>query len=171
MRLPLRVGALILPFLVARQATAQLPIFAAGFAGAGFDVGTTSPNSGGGFSYQAEIGLRFRRLTIGGEFGQHDIGGDRKARLIGAFVRLGATTTGQVRPYLVLGFGDYRYSPSAAGKTRALGGNAGLGVLFPIGGNRAGVLLEARYHSAFDGVGSISSREFASVVAGLQLGF
>jgi hypothetical protein len=80
-------------------------------------------------------------------------------------------TSGPARPYLVVGFGDYRYSPNASGKARALGGNAGLGVLFRVAGDRAGLMLEARFHSAFDGVGSISAREFASVGAGVQIGF
>jgi hypothetical protein len=171
MRLLPTVVPLVLSVLCARQATAQLPVFAAGFAGAAFDVGATSPVSDGGFSYQAELGLHFRRVMLGGEFAQHRIGGGRKARFIGAFVRIPAIASGHVRPFFVAGFGDYRYSPSAAGKTRALGGNAGIGILFPLGGERAGLVIEARYHSAFDGVGSISSREFASVGAGLQLGF
>ncbi len=171
MRLLTRVVALALPLLMVRPLAAQLPLFVAATAGAGFDVGNNSPTSGGGFAYQAEVGLHFHRLTVGGEYGHHEIGGGRSARFIGAFARLPASTTGPVRPYLVLGFGDYRYTPNLTGNSRAFGGNAGLGAYIPVGGERAAIILEARYHSAFEGMGSISAREFASVGAGLQLGF
>ncbi len=171
MRMPIRSCWLILLMLVVRPAQAQLPLFIAGAAGAAFDVGATNPTSGGGFSYQADLGVRLGRVVPGAEFAEHRTGGGRMARFIGVFVRLPATTTGPARPYLVVGFGDYRYSPNASGKARALGGNAGLGAFFPVGGHLAGLMLEARYHSAFDGVGSISAREFASVEAGLQIGF
>jgi hypothetical protein len=171
MRLIQRIVPLLFPVLCARELDAQLPVFAAGFAGAAFDVGRTSPASDGGFSYQAELGFRVRRIMLGAELAQHRIGGGRQARFIGGFLRVPAASSGRVRPYFVAGFGDYRYSPSAAGKTRSLGGNAGLGVLFQLGSERASLVIEARYHSAFDGVGSISAREFASVEAGLQLGF
>jgi hypothetical protein len=33
------------------------------------------------------------------------------------------------------------------------------------------MMLEARYHSAFEGLGSIAARDFASVEAGVQIGF
>lgn len=162
--------AFLVALLVAHPAQAQVPLFIAGMAGAAFDAGEASPSSGGGFSYQAEVGLRLGRLMPGVEFARHRMGGGRTARFLGVFARLPATMTGPARPYLVVGFGDYRYSPHSSGKARALGGNAGLGVLFLLAGDRAGVALEARFHSAFDGVGSISAREFASVEAGIHLG-
>lgn len=172
MRAPVRYALASLVMLLAvRPVQAQVPLFIAGMAGAAFDAGETSPSTGGGFSYQAEVGVRFGHLMPGLEFARHRMGGGRSARFLGVFARLPATLTGPARPYLVVGFGDYRYSPHSSGKARALGGNAGLGVLFPLAGNRAGVMLEARFHSAFDGVGSISAREFASVEAGLHLGF
>lgn len=171
MQAQIRPFLLCLLPLLARPGQAQIPIFIAGTAGAAFGAGATTPTSGGGFSYQAELGLRLRGVVPGAEFAEHRTGGGRTARFLGVFVRLPGTTTGPARPFLVVGFGDYRYALNASGKARALGGNAGLGVLFPVGGDRAGLMLEARYHSAFDGVGSISAREFASVAAGVQVGF
>jgi hypothetical protein len=163
-------AALVL-LLAARPVQGQVPLFVAGMAGAAFDAGQASPSSGGGFAYLAQLGVRLGHLLPGAEFARYQMGGGRSARFLGVFARLPATTTGPARPYFVVGLGDYRYSPHSSGKARAFGGNAGLGVSFPVAGNRAGLMLEARFHSAFDGVGSISAREFASVEAGVHLGF
>jgi hypothetical protein len=149
---------------------AQVPLFVAGFAGAAFDVGSDAPNAGGGFGYQGEVGARLGGLVLAGEYGHFVTGQDHKAQLFGAVVRLPAVSTGAVRPYLIAGLGEYKYAPVIGGKSRALGGSAGLGAFFTFGSERVGGLLEARFHSAFTGLGSLSSREFAAVLAGLQIG-
>lgn len=154
----------------ARPLSAQLPLFVAGFGGAAFDIGSDAPNNGGGFGYQAQLGARIGRIVVAGEYGHHTMGQDRKAQLFGVMIRLPAITTGAVRPYFVAGFAEYKYAPVLAGKRTSLGGSAGIGAFFTFGSERIGALLEARYHSAFTGLGSLSSREFAGVVAGLQIG-
>jgi len=170
MRVLTRSAGLCLLMLLARPAHAQLPLFIAGFAGAAFDIGGDTPNSGGGFGYQGQIGARVGRVVLAGEYGHHAMGQNRKAQAFGAVVRLPAVSTGAVRPYFVAGIAEYKYAPVIGGKSRALGGSAGLGAFFTFRSERVGALLEARYHSAFTGLGSLSSRDFTAVLAGLQIG-
>ncbi len=164
---PVTLGFLL---LVAAPAAAQLPVFAAGQAGASFDVGSDRPNAGAGFAWQGAVGVRLPRVAFGGEYGRYTLGGGRRARVVGGFLRLVAITSGKVRPYFVVGFADYRYSPTAAGKAHALGASVGPGLVIPLGGRHAGVLFEVRYHSGFEQISNISHPEFVSVGAGLELG-
>lgn len=149
------------------RAPAQVPLEITGTAGATFDVDDRDPESGGGFSFLTGIGLRLPRLTLGAEFGQHTVGNDRKAKQYGAFVRVPATTEGRVRPYFVLGIADYRYSPAFGGRTHAIGGSVGPGLRLSVVPSRIHLLLEARFHTSFDGIGTISSQEYLGVSAGL----
>jgi hypothetical protein len=170
MRALIRACVISLLVLLARPVQAQLPVYIAGFAGAAFDVGSDAPNSGGGFSYQGQIGARVGKVVVGAEYGHHTMGQDRKAQVFGALIRIPALATGIVRPYFVAGIAEYKYAPSIGGKSRALGGSAGLGAFFTFGSEQVGAVLEARFHSAVSGLGSLSSREFAAVLAGLQIG-
>ncbi len=170
MRLPSPFLALLLLSAGTRPLAGQVRLFVAGFAGAAFEVGNGGRSSGGGLGYQWEVGARLGRVVLAGEYGHHASGSDHDAELIGAIIRLPAMTRGAVRPYVVAGLAEYHYTPVIGGTGRALGGSAGVGAFFTFRSERTGALLEARYHSALTGLGAFSSREFASVVAGLQVG-
>jgi hypothetical protein len=157
---------LILPW----RATAQIPLFVTGSVGASYDVDDRDPRAGGGFAYLTGVGLWFPRVAFGAEFGQHALGGDRKTKQYGAFVRFPATSGGRVRPFFVAGLADYRYTPASGGKSHALGANVGPGVTVALASERASLLLEARFHASFDRIAAISSQEFLSIMLGLQLG-
>jgi len=154
--------------LSAPPIAAQLPVFLVGSAGASFDVDERDPVSGGGFAFLTGVGLRFHRVALGGEFGQHALGGDRKAKQYGAFLRLAATEARRVEPYLLLGVADYQYGPATGTRTRALGASVGPGVTFALLDPRIRVLLEGRFHTSLDRIGTISSQEFMSVALGLE---
>jgi hypothetical protein len=155
--------------LLPRPGAAQLPLFVSGAVGGSYDIDDRDPETGGGFGFLTGVGLRFKQVAFGAEFGQHALGGDRKARQYGAFVRLPASSGGPVRPYLVAGVADYRYSPSTGSKRHALGGSVGPGATFALGSWHASAILEARFHSSFDQLAAVSSQEFLSVMVGLQL--
>ncbi len=163
----LLAGLVIMLPLAPLPAAGQVPVVVTGAAGATFDIDDRDPESGGGFSVLTGIGLRLSRLTIGAEFGRHSVGNDRKARQYGAFVRLPARTSGRVRPYFVLGLADYRYSPAFGGKTHAIGGSVGPGVLLSVASSHVHLLLEARFHTSFDRIGTISSQEYLGITAGV----
>lgn len=148
---------------------AQLPVFVIGSAGASFDVDERDPVGGGGFAFVTGAGLRFRRIAFGAEFGQHTLGGDRKARQYGAFLRLAATSGRRIDPYFVLGVADYRYSPATGTRTRAMGGSLGPGVGLALIDPNVRVVLEGRYHTSLDRIGTISSQEFVAVSLGIEL--
>jgi hypothetical protein len=160
--------ALALLTLPAAPLEAQVPAFVTGSAGASFDVDERDPVSGGGFAFLTEVGLRFRRVAVGAEFGRHTLGGDRKARQYGAFARLAANVGRRFEPYLVVGLADYRYSPPAGAGARAFGGSLGLGVGLVLIDPNVRLVLEGRYHSSLEGVGTISSQEFMVVSLGLE---
>lgn len=161
---------LILPF-PARPVAGQVAVVVTGAAGASFDIDDRDPETGGGFSFLTGVGLRVSRISFGAEFGQHAVGQDRKAKQYGAFVRLPATSGGRVEPYFILGVADYRYSPSAGGKTRSLGGSVGPGVFLNVASSPVHVLFEARFHTSFDRISTISSQDYVAVSAGLGLTF
>jgi hypothetical protein len=167
-----RISALtLLAALVAGGVRAQVPVFVTTSAGAAIDIDETDPVTGGGFAFLGGAGLHFPRVAFGAEFGQHSLGHDRKAKQYGLFVRLPAVTTGRVRPYLVVGVADYRYSPATGRRTRALGGSLGPGVAFRVATPRAAINIETRFHSSFDQIGTISSQDFVGVTMGLDLAF
>jgi hypothetical protein len=159
----------VLLILLARVAAAQVPVFLVGSAGGAFDVGERDPMGGGGLAFQTGLGLRFNRVALGGEFGQHALGAARKARQYGAFLRLAATAGRRVEPYLVLGVAVYRFSFGTGSGPRSLGAGVGPGVTFVLLDPAMRVLLEGRFHSSLDRLGTIASQEFVSVVLGLEL--
>jgi hypothetical protein len=168
---PLRPALAVVFFAVlAPRLEAQVPLFVTGSGGASFDVDDRDPQTGGGLGFLAGIGVRLPRIAFGAEFGQHSLGQDRKAKQYGAFLRAPALSGGRVRPYLVAGVADYRYSPAVGNRTSALGGSIGPGLMFSLLSNQASVVLEARYHASFDRIGTISSQEFVSITLGLDLG-
>lgn len=170
MRRSLLVLMLFLPCLI-RPATGQVAVVVTGAAGASFDIDDRDPETGGGFSFLTGIGLRLSRVSFGAEFGQHAVGQDRKAKQYGVFVRLPATTGGRAEPYFVLGVADYRYSPATGGKTHSLGGSVGPGVFVNVAKSPVRVLFEARFHTSFDRISTISSQDYVAISAGLGLRF
>jgi hypothetical protein len=166
--------ALVLTLLIpglARPGLGQVAVIATGAAGASFDIDDRDPETGGGFSFLTGFGLRLSRVSFGAEFGQHAVGQDRKAKQYGVFVRLPATTGGRAEPYFVLGVADYRYSPAAGGKTHSLGGSVGPGVFVNVARSPVRVLFEARFHTSFDRISTISSQDYVAISAGLGLSF
>lgn len=147
----------------------QVRFMAAGTAGAGFSLNDIGPGTGGGFGYQGAVGVVLRRITIGGEVGEHSLGFDRKARIFGGFVRFSGFGNGPIQPYFALGVGAYRYAPSSGGAT-ALGGSVGPGARFRLGSPRVSLLLEARLHTDLRGARQVSTQEFVTVLGGFQLG-
>ena len=164
----MQVTALFILF--AGPAAAQVPVFVNGSIGGSYDIDDRDPLTGGGFAYLVGVGLRFRQLAVGAEFGQQSLGGGRKAKQYGAVARFSAGSSGPVRPYFVVGVSDYRYSPAANGNRSAVGGSVGPGVAFALASWRVSALLEARFHSSFDRIAAVSSQEFLSVMVGLQFG-
>jgi hypothetical protein len=149
---------------------AQMALVGHGQGGVSVDIDDQDAASGAGFSFLTGLGIRLRTVEFGGEFGHHMLGRDRKAKQYGGWLRVFAPGRGGVRAFLVVGVANYRYSPATGSRTQAMGGSIGPGVLFPLGDPRAGVFLEARFHSGFDRLGVIASQEFLSLTAGLRLG-
>jgi hypothetical protein len=168
----LRPAVTVLALLLGGAGTvrAQRP-FISGLAGAAFDLDQATPGAGGGFSLLSQVGLRLRGVVFGAEFGRHLRGGDRKARQYGAFVRVPATVSRWIEPYLTIGLGLYRYAPGSGTRARAIGGSLGPGIAFTLGQARARLLLEGRFHTALDKIGTIASQDFFGIGAGLELGF
>lgn len=162
----------LLPLLVVSGLRAQVPLFVSGAGGLSIDVGDDSRTSGtgAGIGWQAEVGVRLKRAEFGGEVGDHRLGNDRKARTYGGFLRIPAGELARFRPYVVLAVGAYQYSPAPGGNSTHLGGSGGPGARFLLG-NRAGFLLEARFHTTFDKVTSIQAQDFIAVLAGLDVTF
>jgi hypothetical protein len=149
--------------------TAQVAFVAHGLGSVSVDVDDQDAASGAGFGFMAGAGIRLRNLEFGGEYGQHGLGDDRKAKQYGGWIRVFATGPSRVRLFLVAGIADYRYSPASGSRSRSVGGSVGPGVIIPLGSARTSLLLEARFHSGFDRLGVISSQEFLSISAGVRL--
>jgi hypothetical protein len=167
----LRVLLLLALSLTPGGLVAQLPLMAAGFAGAAVNTDENSPGGGsGGFSFQTELGVRLPRVTFGAELSQHQTGGDLKSRVYGGFVRLPSFLgEGPVTIYLVAGLGNYRFDPSAGKGSSTVGGSLGPGVSFRLGEVPLAVNLEARFHSTFEKLPRINNQQFVSVLGGLEL--
>jgi len=148
---------------------AQSPFFATGLAGAGFSLNDIGPGTGGGFGYQGAVGVALRRVSIGGEMTQQALGYDRKARILGGFVRFSAPVSGPIQPYLTLGVGAYRFAPVSGTATTILGGSVGPGALFRLGMPRVRLVLEARIHTDLHGVARVSTHEFVTALGGFQV--
>lgn len=148
----------------------QVRFMAAGMAGAGFSLNDIGPGTGGGFGYQGAVGVVLRRFTIGGEVGEHSLGFDRKARIIGGFLRFSGFGSGRIQPYFVLGVGGYRYAPASGASSTAIGGSLGPGARFQLGSPRVSLLLEARLHTDLEGARQVSIQEFLTVMGGFQIG-
>jgi hypothetical protein len=152
---------------------AQLPVIVNGFAGAAFNTEANTPSEGGGgFSWQGEIGLRYRHFSVGGELSQHSTGGTAKTRVVGAYARFPSYLgDGPVQIYLALGLGAYQFLPSRGDSRTTLGGSLGPGVSFGFRGTPLALNLEARFHSTFDRLPTINTQQFISALAGLELRF
>jgi opacity protein-like surface antigen len=146
----------------------QLPVFVTASAGASFDVDERDPAHGGGFAFLTGVGLHFRRVAFGAEFGHHALGGDRKAKQYGAFLRLAATSGRRINPYVIVGVAGYRYSPATGTRTQTVGGSLGPGLGFSLIVPNVRIVLEGRYHTSLDRIGTISSQEFMAVALGLE---
>lgn len=162
--------SLVLLLAVPARAAAQSRLFVAGLAGAGFSLSDVGPGTGGGFGGQAALGIGLRGVALGGEVADHALGHDRKVRVLGGFARFSAFGAGPIQPYLSLGIGAYRYTPGSGGGTTALGGSIGPGARFRLSVPRVSLLLEARLHSDLDGAARVGTREFLSVLGGVQVG-
>lgn len=173
--MPPRLPAVLVLLLVSGPAElgAQLPVILNGFAGAAFNTDANTPSEGnGGFSWQGEVGLRFRHFSVGGEFSQHSIGGDFKTRVLGAYARFPSYLgDGPVQIYLALGLGAYQFLPSGGKSRTTMGGSLGPGVSFGFRGTPVALNLEARFHSTFDRLPTINSQQFISALGGLELRF
>lgn len=148
---------------------AQVQFVAHGLGSVSVDVDDQDAASGAGFGFMAGAGIRLRNLEFGGEYGQHGLGEDRKAKQYGGWIRVFATGPSRVRLFLVAGIADYRYSPASGSRSHSVGGSIGPGVLIPLGSARTSIMLEARFHSGFDRLGVIASQEFLSISAGVRL--
>lgn len=144
--------------------------FLLGTAGLAADLNEQDGASGADFGTTVGVGFRVRTLSFGGEWSELRYGSDRKARVFGGFVRAGALGTRTVRPYLVLGLGAYRFTPTAGGGSTVLGGSFGPGATFALGGGRLRAVLEARFHTTFDQYATRTRQELLTAMAGLELG-
>lgn len=168
----LRIAALaVLAGLVPGRVWAQVPIYLTAAGGAAIDIDQTDPVTGGGWAFLVGAGVHFPRVAFGAEFGRHSLGHERSARQYGVFVRLPAVTAGRVRPYLVIGVADYRYSPTSGPRTHTLGGSVGPGITIRVPSSAVAIKIETRFHSSFDQIGTISSQDFVGVTTGLELAF
>ncbi len=164
--------ALLLGLLPA-GASAQLPVFASGSAGGAFNTDENTPGgTSGGFAYQAQLGVRLRRLAFGGEYASYDTGADATSRLFGGFVRfpsyLGDSPT---QIYLVIGLGVYRFSPPSGRSSTAVGGSLGPGVSIGFRNVPLAFLAEVRFHSTFDKLPRINNQQYLAVLGGVELRF
>lgn len=144
--------------------------FAVGTAGLAVDLNEQDGGSGAGLGTTVGVGFRVRTLSFGGEWSELRYGADRKARVFGGFVRAGALGSRTVRPYLVLGLGAYRFTPTAGGTSTIFGGSFGPGATFGLGGGRLRAVLEARFHTTFDQYATRTRQELLTAMAGLELG-
>jgi hypothetical protein len=109
---------------------------------------------------------------VGGEFAQHQIGGDFKSRIYGGFLRLPSYLgESAIQIYLVVGLGAYQFVPAAGKSSTTGGGSLGPGVSFPLGRSPFAFDVEARFHSTFDQLPRINSQQFFSATGGLELRF
>lgn len=163
------LAALVVPGRLA----AQLPLMVAGFAGVAFPTDENTPSeTKGGFSFQTEVGLRLRHVSLGAEYGQHQTGSNSKTKVFGGFLRLPSYLgEGPVQIYLVMGLGAYRFDPSGGKSSTTAGGSLGPGVSFALRGTPIAVDIEARFHSTFDQLPRINNQQFISAIAGLELRF
>jgi hypothetical protein len=161
------LALLVLPAKLA----GQVPLMVAGFAGGAFNTDQNTPGEGsGGFSFQAEAGVRLRHLSVGGEYAQHKTGGDFKTRVYGGFLRVPSYLgESPIQIYLVLGLGAYQFSPAGSKSSTTVGGSLGPGVSFPLGRTPFAFDVEARFHSTFDQLPRINSQQFFSATGGLEL--
>jgi hypothetical protein len=153
--------------------SAQLPLVVAGFAGVAFPTDQNTPGeSSGGFSFQGDIGVRLRHLSVGAEYGQHKTGNNSKSEVFGGFLRLPSYVgEGPVQIYLVMGLGAYRFDPSGGKSRTTAGGSLGPGVSFGVRDTPVAFDIEVRFHSTFDQLPRINSQQFISAIAGLELRF
>lgn len=177
--LPLALAALVAAALPlhgqgwsddARRSPAGARPFVLGTAGLAADLNEQDGASGADFGTTMGVGVRVRTLSFGGEWSELRYGADRKARVFGGFVRAGALGTRTVRPYLVLGLGAYRFTPTAGGGSTVFGGSFGPGATFALGGGRLRAVLEARFHTTFDQYATRTRQELLTAMAGLELG-
>lgn len=169
----IRLFALPLFLLLPARLSAQLPIMIGGFAGVAFPTDENTPGeASGGFSFQAEAGVRFRHASFGAEFGQHKIGDNAKTRVYGGFGRLPSFIgEGPVQIYLVIGLGAYQFVPTGGKTSTTAGGSLGPGVSFPFRGTPLAVDIEVRFHSTFDQLPRINNQQFISAIGGIELRF
>lgn len=161
---------LALPLAPAKAVQAQLPLFVGGLAGGAFNTDDNLPGgSGGGFTFQTNIGLRLPRVAFGGEYGEHRTGGDFKTRVFGAFVRLPSAGNGPVRLYLTAGLGAYQVTPTSGASSTTAGGSLGPGADLTLIPRRLGFVVEARFHSTFDRLPRINRQQFIAILGGLEL--
>lgn len=168
---PILVLAVALCGAITSPLAAQARPFLAGAAGVGLDLNDQDGQGGADFGASAILGVRLATVSFGGEWAEISYGGDRKARVLGGFLRAHAFAGPQVAPYLVLGLGGYRFTPSGGGTSTAVGGSFGPGALFRLGERgRVRLLLEARFHTTFEKYANLTRQEFLSAMAGLQFG-
>ena len=153
-----------------RRAPGGARPFVVGTAGLAVDLNEQDGASGADVGTTLGVGFRLRTLSLGGEWSELRYGADRKARIFGGFVRAGALGTRAVQPYLVLGLGAYRFTPTAGGASTIFGGSFGPGALFTLGGGRLHAVLEARFHTTFDQYATLTRQELLTAMAGLQIG-
>lgn len=151
--------------------SAQIPVMLAGFGGVAFPTDENTPGeSNGGFSFQGDVGLRLRHISLGAEYGQHKTGNNSKSEILGGFLRLPSYIgEGSVQVYLVMGLGAYRFDPSGGKSSTTVGGSLGPGVSFGLRNTSLAVDVEARFHSTFDQLPRINSQQFISAIVGLEL--
>jgi hypothetical protein len=160
----------LLPMAPIQPVRAQVPLFVSGLAGGAFTTDDDAPSgAGGGFAFQVDVGLRLRRVAVGGELGQHSTARNLKAKLFGGFVRLPSLASGPVRLYFVAGLGAYRLSPSGGGTSTTVGGSLGPGVAIALQNTRLGILLEVRFHATFDHLPRLNRQQFIAALGGLEL--
>lgn len=166
----IRLLALLLSGLTAPGLSAQVPLFVSGAGGLSIDVGDDNRASGAGVGWQGQVGVRLKGAEFGGEIADHRLGDDRKARVYGGFLRIPAGELASFRPYIVLAVGAYRFSPAPTGNATHLGGSGGPGARFLLG-NHAAFLIEARFHTTFSKVPSVTTQDFVAILAGVDLTF
>jgi len=131
-------------------------------------VGDNTLATGAGLGWQGQVGARMHAIELGGELSHHHLGGSRRVLVYGGFARIPAGELDRFHPYIVLALEAYRFSPVPHGTGSHLGGSGGPGARFVMGA-RSAILLEARFHTTFSKVPSISTQDFLSVLAGLDL--
>lgn len=172
--MPRRSGLLLLLTLALPVTVrAQVPIFLAGQAGGAFTTDENTPNgTGSGFAWLGQAGLRFARVSFGGEYASYKTGGGAKSKVYGGFARfpsyLGESAT---QLYLVLGLGAYQFSPTVGQGSTTAGGSLGPGVRFGFRGSPLAVLAEVRFHSTFEKLPRINNQQFIAATGGIEVRF